>query len=162
MCKTAVLRNIGGFVDFPKAWGSDDATWFLMANKNGIVASSKILCKWRQSKINLSRKGTVETKLNAVNIFKNWLQDFIENRINVTEKEKDLLSELKKNFNQRICVQQGIALKLGVGFKRNQYLRILFQWIRYRKKYSLQLFPLIWALIYLTHRVCCSGRFRPQ
>lgn len=149
MCKTEVLKSIGGFVDFPNAWGSDDATWFLMANENGIVASSKILCNWRQSRINLSRKGTgsAETKLAAVEAYKNWFQDFMENRLNVKDDEKDLLIEIKKNYNQRLGVQQGAALKLSINPTGNLYLKLLYQWIKFRSKYSLQLFSLIWGLM---------------
>ena len=50
--KTA-LESIGGFVDFPKAWGSDDATALLLAS-NGIVCSNDFLVKFRQSEQNIS------------------------------------------------------------------------------------------------------------
>ncbi len=147
MCKTEVLKNMGGFVDFPNAWGSDDATWFLMANKNGIVASSKILCSWRQSQINLSRKESVENKLIAVEAFMNWVKNFVENKMNWNESEKDLVREIKKNFSQRLGVQQAGAVKIGVGMHWNKYLKYVYKWLKYKRKYSLQYFSLIWGLM---------------
>lgn len=149
MCKTDSLRKIGGFVNFPNAWGSDDATWLLLANQNGIVASSKILCNWRQSSINLSRKDTIENKLIAVSAYVEWLKDFIENKMNIRENEKDLLIDIKKNIKQRVGVQQAGALKIGIRPGNFQYIKLLYNWIKFKKKYSLQLFSLVWAAMLL-------------
>ncbi len=149
MCKTDSLRKIGGFVNFPNAWGSDDATWLLMANENGIVASPKFLCNWRQSSINLSRKDTIENKLIAVNAYVEWLKDFIENKMKIRENEKDLLIDIKKNINQRVGVQQAGALKIGIRPGNFKYIRLIYNWIKFKKKYSLQLFSLVWAAMLL-------------
>jgi len=150
MCKTEKLRSIGGFVDFPNAWGTDDATWILMANENGIVASSRVLCRWRQSGINLSRKDTVEKKLIAVNVFVKWLDDFIKNKIKINEDEKDLLADIKKNFDQRVGVQQANALKIDLSLNRFNYLKLVYNWLKFRKKYSIRFFSLIWGAMLLT------------
>jgi glycosyltransferase involved in cell wall biosynthesis len=147
MCKTEKLRDIGGFVDLPNAWGSDDATWFLMANENGIVSSPKILCNWRQSNINLSRKGSVESKLIAVTSFMKWLENFIENVMKVNKDENELLIQIRKNLKQRYGVIQAAALKLGINSKGNQYINFIFNWLKFRNKYSLHLFSLIWGLM---------------
>lgn len=147
MCRTETLRRVGGFVDFPNAWGSDDATWISVANENGIVASSKALCNWRQSGMNLSRRGSVSIKLEAVKAYTNWLIYFIENKLQIQENERELLKEIKRIISQRMNTQQGIALKLGVTNKGNRYFQVLFNWIKYRKKYSLKLFSLIWGIM---------------
>lgn len=149
MCKTKTLKKVGGFVDLPNAWGSDDATWFLMANEGGIVASAKVLCNWRESGINLTKKGSTEEKLIAVDAFKKWLRAFIENKINLRENESDLLIEVKKIFDQRIGVQQAIALKLGSESSKVKYLMILWSWFKYRNKFSLRIFSLVWGMMLL-------------
>ncbi|MCI7555647.1 MAG: glycosyltransferase [Bacteroidales bacterium] len=56
--RKSALESIGGFVDFPKAIGSDDATAILIA-KNGIVCSGEFLVRFRVSKINISSEGTI-------------------------------------------------------------------------------------------------------
>lgn len=50
------LMGIGGFVEFPKAWGSDNATALLLAQK-GIVCSGEHLVRFRFSGQNISSEG---------------------------------------------------------------------------------------------------------
>lgn len=54
--RRSTLESIGGFIDFPIAWGSDDATAFLLAKK-GIVCSSEYLVRFRNSGKNISSEG---------------------------------------------------------------------------------------------------------
>lgn len=54
-----VLReNAGGFVNFPLAWNSDDATWLLLAKENGIFGLDAGEVLWRQSQHNISASHT--------------------------------------------------------------------------------------------------------
>ena len=55
-----MLVSNGGFVSFPLAWGSDDAT-ILMMSKKGIVHSQDYLVKFRWSNINISSDHTLKT-----------------------------------------------------------------------------------------------------
>ena len=49
------LRELdGGFVDFPMAWGSDDATWALLGQCAGIAGVPEAKILWRQSDMNIS------------------------------------------------------------------------------------------------------------
>lgn len=50
----ALREQAGGFVNFPLAWNSDDATWALLARKNGIVGLERGVVSWRQSDQNIS------------------------------------------------------------------------------------------------------------
>lgn len=50
-----VLREkAGGFVNFPLAWNSDDATWVLLAKENGFFGLKEGEVLWRQSPSNIS------------------------------------------------------------------------------------------------------------
>ena len=101
MCRTDALRSIGGFVDFPSAWCSDDATWFMLAKKGGVVYSSKILFHFRYSGINITSGGHVDDKIKANALFKKWLFDFLEN-IPVLPISKELLhNQIELVFGQR-------------------------------------------------------------
>lgn len=53
--KKSALDEIGGFVKYPLAWGSDDLTVMLLA-KDGVVFSTKILFSFRMSDINISTR----------------------------------------------------------------------------------------------------------
>ncbi len=71
------LLDHGGFVDFPLAWGSDDAT-ALMMGRGGMVNAQEMLVSFRWSDINVSSKRDKRTnrqKLEArIRLF-NWLQE---------------------------------------------------------------------------------------
>ncbi|TDS13785.1 glycosyltransferase family 2 protein [Sphingobacterium paludis] len=54
MFKLADLQQVGGFVNFPLAWGSDDATWCKLALNAGVAYVDEILFTWRFSGINIS------------------------------------------------------------------------------------------------------------
>jgi hypothetical protein len=64
-----------GFVDFPLAWCSDDATWMLLGKENGIVAINNARVKWRISGLNISSikdRKTMKIKLHAFMLFYLW------------------------------------------------------------------------------------------
>lgn len=77
------LVNKGGFVNFPKAWASDDATALMMSG-NGVVTSQEHLVRFRNSGINISSDlslGTEKTKARLM--FAEWLRNNVpENEIN--------------------------------------------------------------------------------
>lgn len=77
MCRTKALSLINGFVDFPSAWYSDDATWFLLAKQGGVAYSSKVLFSFRNSGINITSGGRIDDKLKANYLFKDWLHSFL-------------------------------------------------------------------------------------
>lgn len=53
--KREKLINIGGFVNFPSAWLSDDATVISLA-KNGVVSHNEALFAFRTSELNISSR----------------------------------------------------------------------------------------------------------
>lgn len=100
-----LVRN-GGFVSFPKAWASDDAT-AIMLSGNGVLFSQKPLVFFRYSGQNISTKGRyAEEKVIARIRYSNWVMDFVpENTSNdAVEKyyvemiQKRLLTILKVNL----------------------------------------------------------------
>lgn len=80
--KEAYLKS-GGFVEFPLAWCSDDATWALLALGNGIVTIKGEPVLMRMSKgINISSDNSMnKTKFNAVLLFIAWIQQKFKTEI---------------------------------------------------------------------------------
>lgn len=70
------LFSKGGFVSFPLAWGSDDATAMMMA-ANGAVTSQEHLVRFRYSPFNISseKKHTVIPKIYARIQFIQWIRE---------------------------------------------------------------------------------------
>lgn len=81
--RSEALVNKGGFVNFPKAWASDDATALMMSG-NGVVTSQEHLVRFRNSGINISSDSSLGTeKTKARLMFAEWLRNNVpENEIN--------------------------------------------------------------------------------
>lgn len=75
------LLESGGFVNRPIAWGSDDATAIVLAQK-GIVSSNMILFSFRMSGENISSQSndlkTLSRKIEATNQHLNWLTEKVD------------------------------------------------------------------------------------
>jgi glycosyltransferase involved in cell wall biosynthesis len=66
------LNAIGGFVRFPLAWCSDDATWYKMGQRSGILTIPDVRVYWRKSDANITpnKSSAVQRqKLKAVTQF---------------------------------------------------------------------------------------------
>ena len=77
MFRKRSLDAMGGFVNFPLAWYSDDATWMALSHR-GCVCSPKVLFYFRMSGENISSNygKSVEQKLRAADMFKSWFRRF--------------------------------------------------------------------------------------
>ena len=77
MFRLSALKEIGGFVNFPLAWYSDDATWMSLSRR-GCACSSRILFFFRLSGENISSNyaETVKEKAIAADMFKKWFRAF--------------------------------------------------------------------------------------
>jgi glycosyltransferase involved in cell wall biosynthesis len=146
LVRTEALKKIGGFVNFPKAWCSDDATWIMLANRGGIVASSKILCNWRDSYYNISRNNRIIEKLEAVKLFHIWLNKYINNHLILRSGDNEIVEEIHKNIGFRKSVQQAFILRTGGNKGFSGMIRIFKLWLKYRRKYSLNATTLVWAI----------------
>ena len=146
MCRTAVLKKKGGFVDFPNAWGSDDATWFTIANTGGIACTSKILCSWRDSSYNVTKGSKIKPRLEALKNYNSWLNNFINNELVVGNDETEIFNEIKKSLFLRKVYTDGMALKLSAGTKIFGLIKIFFNWLKYRKDYALSFFSMVWGM----------------
>ena len=62
-----------GFVNFPLAWNSDDATWMLLGKGNEIIAINNARVTWRISGHNItSKKDDFQEKAKADILFYEW------------------------------------------------------------------------------------------
>lgn len=100
------LMEIRGFVNYPLAWFSDDATILKLAD-NGIgVYTEKSLFTFRFSNENIStaknNKHTLKSKLKATRMFYDEHMSFIQNYVSENPEEEHLLNEIKYNFPRLI------------------------------------------------------------
>lgn len=96
--RRAALERVGGFVRFPRAWCSDDATWALLAAHGGLRTLPGAPVCWRSSGANISaRHGPdAEDKLRALLQFVAWLRGFLATHPAAVDEPTDeaLLREL--------------------------------------------------------------------
>lgn len=96
--KTQTLRNHGGFIDFPKAWFSDDATNIFMS-KNGCCITSDVVFGFRKSQYNISSQwgnqdDCVKKTIASIE-FNKWMKYYVTNIPDSKEKFK-IISEYKQ------------------------------------------------------------------
>lgn len=76
--RTSVLKQMNGFVEFPLAWFSDDATNILMS-KNGCGNTAKVLFQFRWSDINITfakpTRSQACKKLDATILYDKWFKE---------------------------------------------------------------------------------------
>lgn len=80
--KLKSLNEFGGFINFPLAWFSDDATTIYLSN-NGIVSCPEVLFSFRLSGESITTKvDSIETltkKIISTNKFYDWFTLFLKN-----------------------------------------------------------------------------------
>ena len=104
--RTSALQRVGGMVEMPLAWYSDDATWFLLAREKGIITTPEVLFHWRYSGINISSRFDVtEKKVNAAEKYKEWLREFLPT-VQALSKEDALTLEYVKTHIYESVDQQ--------------------------------------------------------
>ena len=104
--RTSALRKQGGFVPFPAAWYSDDATWAALAKKHGIACNPEVLFHWRFSGVNISaRRDVIKMKVIAAEEYKKWLSVFLED-VPCNQTNDQLVWEFVKQHIYEIVDQQ--------------------------------------------------------
>jgi len=95
IAKTEVLKSIGGYVKYPNAWGSDDATWISLARKSKfVISTNEVVACWRRHPESISmNKITKKMLITLLDLLK-W--------------EESLLLEEKKNIKSSLIFNMGL------------------------------------------------------
>lgn len=103
--KTSFLRGNGGFYKLPLAWGSDEVTVFKSISNKGIANSNIPIFNYRINPYSITSSGNAYVKMNAMEIYMDWLTSFVKDLEpnNITDKIlKDLIiKKIKNNFIKR-------------------------------------------------------------
>lgn len=119
--KTKVLKNKGGFINFPLAWYSDVATTVMMA-EHGLVNTRDLLFSFRISSENISTvkqqsPAVHKKKLEAALMFDQWLVNLLNKLTWPQSKEYELIksfieSEHRKDIYYNIsCYRDALSLR---------------------------------------------------
>lgn len=132
--KTNAFKINGGFIDFPIAWFSDDATVIREAN-HGVVCTSNPLFKFRDSEINLSsahncHPSSSYNKVQACIWYIKWLDSFRKHMVesNDTEVNEQYFMMQKKRAYSLALPYLGnlsfVNFKLSYTFFNTQHLLV--------------------------------------
>lgn len=144
--KTTKLKEIGGFVNFPLGWCSDDATWFKIAIDNGIVYVKEAVLYRREYKMNISMSGNIIKRFEAIKLYEKWLDDFLSSYTIKNNEEGIIIFDINKT---KLNTFNNYKMKLLLdkyGENIFDIIGLIIFWIRNHNKYSLSIKLLIKAL----------------
>lgn len=103
--KKEALIQLGGYISYPLAWHSDDATIMALAN-HGIASSSEILLSFRYSGINITTqqnsKEKLLLKLKATETFHQFLKKRVESLDTSNAEQRFIKNEIGKNLSKKL------------------------------------------------------------
>ena len=152
-----LLKQIGGFINFPLAWASDDVTAVKCAQFGGI-ANTQIPCfQYRQNRYTISSVGKSDIKLEAMVQEKEWYVSFLREYEKSMEKcvpldyldiERKYYILINKMLNDRFCQKQKEELIKDMSKAPWK----IFYWLRFRNKHGISIRTLFVSFFYGTVR----------
>lgn len=141
--RTAELKQNGGFHYFPLAWASDDVTAYIACGKKGIAHINKLLFNYRISRYTISKTGNYLLKMDALLQEKNWLDEFLA--IPPSDRQDIILhGDIVKKSGWYIRRRKIFTMHASV---REGFLKYTYMWWQHRKKYSISIKELVYAII---------------
>lgn len=96
MIRTDFLRSIGGYVDYPFAWGSDDMTAYLAAKGKGVANAQVPMFEYRESSVTISQSGNYDMKYESMTKLLSAIKTLVD--------DKDCASSDLDRLYQQSCV----------------------------------------------------------
>lgn len=150
--KTQGLRDIGGFISFPLAWGSDEAT-VVSLSKHGIAITDEVLFSFRWSGKNVSTnmnpnilKKKIAARKLQIELYKKYFSGLEKY---VTEEYRDTLAKIEQIYKNKavesifydlpiLSFAELLGLRhflLSICYFRNYRDSIRFIWFWFKQKY---------------------------
>lgn len=144
MCRTGSLKQMQGFVSFPLAWFSDDATWETLALKNGIAYTALPLLSWRSSGINITTDTCFTTgKIEATSRYFAWLRECLDACSFADEIQQCQKSDIEKNWGP---LYAHYIKSILVNSRLSDVFKLLFS--KKRKECNISIYLVLKCLIY--------------
>jgi glycosyltransferase involved in cell wall biosynthesis len=149
--RTKSIKDKGGFIFQPYAWGSDHLSVMRIASDKGVINMQNPGFQYRESRFNITtNSGNTRFKIIAMNNIKRWYFDFLKI---VPDNDLDriyynfILQNLDKHIEKRISYDLSIRIM-------DKPLS-LFYWIFSKRKYEIN-FKIIFmsCLIALKIKIC--------
>lgn len=131
--KVSKLREIGGYVKFPLAWGSDDVTAYAMAETNGIVNLLEPSFFYRVNTLSITNNGNINIKIKATNEQRSWIYEFFKRQSPQSMTDSLALECIKRGIDKYLDKKISGYISLDI----NKHRLHLLSWIMKRKKFGI-------------------------
>lgn len=136
--KRRALEDIGGFINFPLAWFSDDATVIKICGKNGMVTTNEVLFSFRESGVNITstinNEKNLYDKLIATELFYTWFIEELKCMICTNDDEKNNIAIINDRYHYQKKEWMIWLIKQSI-YKRN----IFASWRMLRKMKTIKI-----------------------
>lgn len=129
-----LLRANGGFYKLPMAWGSDEITAIIAAQKTGIANAQKIGFQYRVNPQTISKSGNARVKIEAINQERVWYESFLKKEP-IDNTDKIYVKLLSKNIDHYLKRQKIYTIIKDIS--NGNFVRKLFCWIKDVRKVGL-------------------------
>lgn len=113
------LRENGGFYKMPFAWGSDDLSAYIAAQKTGVANTQVPVFQYRVSSLTITNGGHIKEKIEALNSMNEVFYDILDKERPCTEAEvllnkichnsiSDYLKKRRVRMLQKLFVSKGV------------------------------------------------------
>lgn len=142
--ETDLLRKHNGFYKLPLAWGSDDISAIIAAQKNGVANTQRVVFQYRVNSMTISRSGNDKIKMDAVLLDYRWRKQYYSvvcNNDNDETYRKDLLATIEHDFDKRK------SMRITHDMKNVSVFRFIY-WIINKKRYNINVKTLVHAFMW--------------
>lgn len=111
--RTSRLKQLGGWVNMPMAFGSDDLTYLFLAEESGIYSCNNSVVSWRvhSKSISGSSKKLTE-KENAIIKIKTECLDFVKRQNPIAYEKVYLINLLERELKKYLSISEKIKRRL--------------------------------------------------
>lgn len=94
------LVEVGGFPHFPRACGSDDVLYLMLAEENGVAATNAACSYWRKSSLNISDNDNHSLNAHKERFYLRWERNFLDsmfsNRVPISALYQSIENKLSR------------------------------------------------------------------
>lgn len=143
--KVTTLRELGGFYYLPLAWGSDDLTTYIAAEKKGIANTQVPVFQYRENGLSITTTANSNFKFEAIILEDKWYRKFFNRDVRLIGTDIVYHKMLTQGLN-RYFMRKKVSL-LRKEFNRSSYVRTGVYWFYNMKKYELNVKIILKAML---------------
>lgn len=138
LLKTKALKELGGFIELPSGWGSDDITYYFLAKKTGVAFCNKLLFSYRDSPLSITNNNNLKDKLRAINLQIKKINELLNSLSQDSIEEEVLFRMIKQSLPKFEISRKTNLIKsmLISKYNINKYLAFIIGYVLNKTKYA--------------------------